>query len=65
MFKALFGTGPTHDQQSDKTYNQSYALADGTYLYQARCSCGWFSDVYVEEREFVDDLRQHHADTGN
>lgn len=59
---ALFGK--THDVQTDETYLQPYALADSTYLYQARCSCGWFSDVYLEEREFVEALRQTHADTG-
>lgn len=57
--------GPTHKPDTDSAWTQAYALADGSYLYQAKCSCGWFSDVYVEELEFVRDLRQHHADTGN
>lgn len=61
----LFGFGQSHDQQNDTTHTQAYALADGSYAYQARCSCGWFSDVYLEEQQFVDDLRQTHADTGN
>lgn len=61
--KNLFGQ--THDAATDSAWTQAYALADESYLYQARCSCGWFSDVYVEELQFVRDLRQHHADTGN
>lgn len=61
--KTLFGK--THDPATDSAWVQDYALADGSYAHQARCSCGWFSDVYVEEKQFVRDLRQHHADTGN
>lgn len=54
-----------HKEATDSAWVTTYALANGTHAYQARCSCGWFSDVYVEELQFVRDVRQHHADTGN
>ncbi|GHD23386.1 hypothetical protein GCM10007147_18550 [Nocardiopsis kunsanensis] len=63
MFGKFFG-GPKHDDATDNAWVLSYALADGTEAYQAKCSCGWFSDLYVDELQFVRDLRQHHADTG-
>ncbi|WP_198659123.1 hypothetical protein [Nocardiopsis sp. FIRDI 009] len=44
-----------------ESYVQPYALADGTYAYQARCECGYFSDLYVEEPDFVQDLRENHT----
>lgn len=50
-------------RRDEESYVQPYALADGSYLYQARCTCGWFTDVYVEEREFVSALREDHAVT--
>ncbi|MGW8528476.1 MULTISPECIES: hypothetical protein [Nocardiopsidaceae] len=56
--------GKTHKADTDSAWVTAYALADGTHAYQARCSCGWFSDVFVEELQFVRDLRQDHADTG-
>ncbi|MFW5415341.1 hypothetical protein J0910_01560 [Nocardiopsis sp. CNT-189] len=58
----LFGAG--HDPEADSAYVQPYALADGSRAYQARCSCGWFSDIYIDDLQFVRDLRQQHADTG-
>ncbi len=62
----MFGFKRTnHKDATDSAWVTSYTLADDTHLYQAKCSCGWFSDVYHEELQFVRDLRQHHADTGN
>jgi hypothetical protein len=49
--------------QTHESFVQSYALADGSYAYQARCACGYFSDVYLHDQGFVEDLRENHAVT--
>ncbi|GHD37137.1 hypothetical protein GCM10007147_44950 [Nocardiopsis kunsanensis] len=62
MFTRL--PGSAHDATRDTSWVQPYALADGSYLHQARCSCGWYSDVFINEAAFTDAVRQSHDRTG-